>query len=147
MPEHAEVLADVADVKFNDLPEALKAAAKKRGVKMLAGMIDEALDAVGVPDESAEPSFDRKGNPILDPAFSMTERIPLTEDVGEHMTREVLPFAPDVTWDEEAAKVGYEIPFKRVFYRPTPVRSLEEIDADVAAVMGRLAKKFAEVRE
>ncbi|OFS18564.1 class I SAM-dependent DNA methyltransferase [Corynebacterium sp. HMSC27B11] len=147
VPEHAEVLADVADVKFNDLPEALKAAAKKRGVKMLAGMIDAALEAVGVPDESAEPSVDRKGKPILDPAFSMTERIPLTEDVGEHMTREVLPFAPDVTWDEEAAKVGYEIPFKRVFYRPTPVRSLEEIDADVAAVMSRLAEKFAEVRE
>ena len=147
VPEHAEVLADVADVKFNDLPEALKAAAKKRGVKMLAGMIDAALEAVGVPDENAEPSVDRKGKPILDPAFSMTERIPLTEDVGEHMTREVLPFAPDVTWDEEAAKVGYEIPFKRVFYRPTPVRSLEEIDADVAAVMSRLAEKFAEVRE
>ncbi|TYR20179.1 class I SAM-dependent DNA methyltransferase [Corynebacterium urealyticum] len=147
VPEHAEVLADVADVKFNDLPEALKAAAKKRGVKMLAGMIDAVLEAVGVPDENAEPSVDRKGKPILDPAFSMTERIPLTEDVGEHMTREVLPFAPDVIWDEEAAKVGYEIPFKRVFYRPTPVRSLEEIDADVAAVMGRLAEKFAEVRE
>ena len=147
VPEHAEVLADVADVKFNDLPETLKAAAKKRGVKMLAGMIDEVLEAVGVPDENAEPSVDRKGKPILDPAFSMTERIPLTEDVGEHMEREVLPFAPDVTWDEEAAKVGYEIPFKRVFYRPTPVRSLEEIDADVAAVMGRLAEKFAEVRE
>lgn len=147
VPEHAEVLAGVADVKFNDLPEALKAAAKKRGVKMLAGMIDAVLEAVGVPDENAEPSVDRKGKPILDPAFSMTERIPLTEDVNEHMEREVLPFAPDVTWDEEAAKVGYEIPFKRVFYRPTPVRSLEEIDADVAAVMGRLAEKFAEVRE
>ncbi|CAI37061.1 DNA restriction-modification system, DNA methylase [Corynebacterium jeikeium] len=147
VPEHAEVLADVADVKFNDLPEALKAAAKKRGVKMLAGMIDEVLEAVGVPDENAEPSVDRKGKPILDSAFSMTERIPLTEDVDAHMEREVLPFAPDVTWDEEAAKVGYEIPFKRVFYRPTPVRSLEEIDADVAAVMGRLAEKFAEVRE
>lgn len=145
--EHADVLADVAEVKFNDLPEALKAAAKNRGVKMLAGLIDVVLDAVGVPDENADPSVDRKGNPILDPAFSMTERIPLTEDVDDHMAREVLPFAPDVTWDEEAAKVGYEIPFKRVFYRPAPVRSLEEIDADVATVMGRLAEKFAEVRE
>ncbi|WP_293791183.1 class I SAM-dependent DNA methyltransferase [uncultured Corynebacterium sp.] len=147
VPEHADVLADVADVKFNDLPEALKTAAKKHGVKMLAGMIDVVLGAVGVPDENAESSVDRRGNPILDPAFSMTERISLTEDVDEHMEREVLPFAPDVTWDEEAAKVGYEIPFKRVFYRPTPVRSLEEIDTDVAAVMGRLAEKFAEVRE
>lgn len=145
--EHADVLADVANVKFNDLPEAMKVAAKNRGVKMPAGVIDAALKAVGVPDESADPAVNRKGNPVLDPAFTMTERIPLTEDVGEHMAREVLPFAPDVTWDEDAAKVGYEIPFKRVFYTPTPVRSLDEIDADVSVVMGRLAEKFAEVRE
>lgn len=147
VPEHADVLNDVAGVKFNDLPEALKVAAKNRGVKMYAGIIDSVLKAVGVPDETADPSVDRKGNPILDPAFSMTERIPLAEDVDEHMAREVLPFAPDVTWDESSSKVGYEIPFKRVFYRPTPVRSLEEIDADVDVVMARLAEKFAEVRE
>ncbi|MEY8209267.1 type I restriction-modification system subunit M [Corynebacterium sp. MNWGS58] len=147
VPEHADVLADVASVKFNDLPEAMKVAAKNRGVKMPAGVIDVALKTVGVPDESADPAVDRKGNPVLDPALSMTERIPLTEDVGEHMAREVRAFAPDVTWDEGAAKVGYEIPFKRVFYTPAPVRSLEEIDADVSVVMGRLAEKFAEVRE
>lgn len=147
VPEHADVLADVANVKFNDLPEAMKVAAKNRVVKMPAGVIDAALKAVGVPDEAAEPAVDRKGKPVLDPAFTMTERIPLTEDVDEHMAREVQPFAPDVTWDETAAKVGYEIPFKRVFYTPEPVRPLEEIDADVSVVMGRLAEKFAEVRE
>lgn len=147
VPEHADVLNDVAGVKFNDLPEALKVAAKNRGVKMYAGIIDSVLKVVGVPDETADPSVDRKGNPVLDPAFSMTERIPLAEDVDEHMAREVLPFAPDVTWDEGGSKAGYEIPFKRVFYRPTPVRSLEEIDADVAVVMARLAEKFAEVRD
>ena len=37
--------------------------------------------------------------------------------------------------------------FKRVFYKPEPVRPLEEIDADVSVVMGRLAEKFAGVRE
>ncbi|PAT13865.1 restriction endonuclease [Corynebacterium sp. NML 120412] len=147
VPEHADVLDDVKNVAFNDLPEAMKVAAKNRGVKMPAGVIDTALKAVGVPDETAEPAVDRKGNPWVDPAFTMTERIPLTEDVDEHMQREVLPFAPDVTWDEAASKVGYEIPFKRVFYTPEPVRPLEEIDADVSVVMGRLAEKFAEVRE
>ena len=147
VPEHADVLDDVKSVGFNDLPEAMKVAAKTYGVKMPAGVIDAALKAVGVPDETAEPAVDRKGSPVLDPAFTLTERIPLTEDVDEHMAREVLPFAPDVTWDEAAAKVGYEIPFKRVFYTPEPVRPLEEIDADVSVVMGRLAEKFAEVRE
>lgn len=147
VPEHADVLTDCANVAYNNLPEAMKTAAKNRGVKLPAGVIDAALKAVGMPDESAEPAVDRKGNPVLDPAFTMTERIPLAHDVDEHMAREVLPFAPDVTWDEAAAKVGYEIPFKRVFYTPAPVRRLEEIDADVSKVMGRLAQKFSEVRE
>lgn len=147
IPEHADVLTDCANVAYNDLPEAMKVAAKNRGVKLPAGVIDAALKAVGVPDESAEPAVDRKCNPVLDPSFTMTERIPLAHDVDEHMAREVLPFAPDVTWDEAAARVGYEIPFKRVFYAPAPVRALEEIDADVSKVMGRLAQKFAEVRE
>lgn len=146
-PEHAEMLDDVVGVEFNDLPAALKIAAKNRGAKLPTTVVDAALKAVGVPDETAAPSVDRKGNPVLDPAFTMTERVPLTEDVVDHMAREVLPFAPDVTWDVSKSKVGYEIPFKRVFYRPAPVRPLEEIDADVAVVMGRLAEKFAEVRE
>ena len=46
--------ANVADMRFNDLPEALKAAAKKRGVKILAGIIDVVLEAVGVSDEKSK---------------------------------------------------------------------------------------------
>ncbi|SDS08989.1 type I restriction enzyme M protein [Corynebacterium timonense] len=144
--EHADMLDDVAGAQFNDLPAALKIAAKNRGLKLPVTVVDAALEAVGVPDESADPSVDRKGKPVLDPTFTLTERVPLTEDIDEHMAREVVPFAPDVIWDADKAKVGYEIPFKRVFYTPAPVRPLEEIDADLAVVMGRLAEKFAEVR-
>ena len=62
------------------------------------------------------------------------------------MQREVLPFAPDVTWDESAAKTGYEIPFTRLFYVPEEVRPLTEIDADVQRVMGELIEMFQEVK-
>ena len=75
----------------------------------------------------------------------LVERVPLAEDVTEHMQRDVLPFAPDATWDEAAAKVGYEVPFTRLFYKPTPMRSLDEIDADVLAVMRSLGEKFKAV--
>ncbi len=86
--------------------------------------------------------MDRKGNPILADGSKMIERVPLSENVTAHMESEVLPFAPDATWQESSAKVGYEIPFTRLFYTSTPTRSLDEIDADVLEVMQSLAEKF-----
>ena len=77
----------------------------------------------------------------------MTERVALSEDVTEYMKHKVLPYAPDVVWDEENAKVGYEIPFTRIFYKPEAVRALDVIDVDVQRVMGELAELFAEVKE
>jgi type I restriction enzyme M protein len=41
---------------------------------------------------------------------------------------------PDAWIDEEATKIGYEISFTRYFYRPKPLRSLEEIRADIEAL-------------
>lgn len=147
MGEHADVMRAVAGTSYNELPDVLKAAAKDHGVKMPATLIDAISKAIAVDHPDAEPAVDRKGTPVLDPSFTMTERVPLTEDIDEHMQREVIPFAPDVTWDADKAVPGYEIPFKRVFYQPEPVRPLDEIDADVAEVMGRLMDKFRQVRK
>ena len=38
---------------------------------------------------------------------------------------------PDAWIDEEGAKIGYEISFIRHFYKPQPLRSLEDISADI----------------
>jgi type I restriction enzyme M protein len=46
----------------------------------------------------------------------------------------VLPFVPDAWIDEKATKVGYEISFTRYFYKPQPLRSLNEISADILAL-------------
>ena len=35
---------------------------------------------------------------------------------------------------EDAAKVGYEVSFTRHFYKPQPLRTLEEISADILAI-------------
>ena len=71
----------------------------------------------------------------------------MTENVEEHMAKEVLPFAPDAVWDESKAKDGNEIPFIRIFYVPGEPRPLAEIDADVQRIMGDLAKRFQEVKK
>ena len=65
-----------------------------------------------------------------------TEQIPLTEEGGIEgfLRREVLPYAEDAWYAPRSVKVGYEISFNRYFYKPEPMRTLEEIGADILAV-------------
>ncbi len=65
-----------------------------------------------------------------------TEQVPLLEGGGieAFIRREVLPHAPDAWIDANATKIGYEISFTRYFYRPQPLRTLEEIRADILAL-------------
>jgi len=49
------------------------------------------------------------------------------------INREVLPYTPDAWVKEGATKIGYEISFTRHFYKPQPLRTLEEIRADILA--------------
>ncbi|MCL2523860.1 MAG: type I restriction-modification system subunit M [Betaproteobacteria bacterium] len=62
-----------------------------------------------------------------------TEQVPLKEPGGidAFFEREVLPHAPDAWIDGEKTQIGYEISFARYFYQPAPLRSLEEIRADI----------------
>jgi type I restriction enzyme M protein len=65
-----------------------------------------------------------------------TEQVPLLEEGGVEafIRREVLPYTPDAWIKEESTKVGYEISFTRHFYKPQPLRTLEEISADILAI-------------
>jgi type I restriction enzyme M protein len=65
-----------------------------------------------------------------------TEQVPLLEDGGieAFIRREVLTYTPDAWIKEEATKIGYEVSFTRHFYKPQPLRSLEEIRADIFAI-------------
>ena len=65
-----------------------------------------------------------------------TEQVPLLHPGGieAFLQEEVLPYAPDAWYNPEAVKVGYEINFNRHFYKPQPMRSLEEIRADIIAL-------------
>ena len=65
-----------------------------------------------------------------------TEQVPLLNEggIGAFLKEEVLPYAPDAYYNPETVKVGYEINFNRHFYKPQPMRSLEEIRADILAL-------------
>ena len=65
-----------------------------------------------------------------------TEQVPLLEEGGieAFLRREVLPYAPDAWYVPDKVKIGYEISFTRHFYKPQPLRPLEEIRADILAL-------------
>lgn len=71
-----------------------------------------------------------------DPDLRDTEQIPLLEPGGieAFLHREVLPYAADAWYDPESVKIGYEINFNRYFYKPRPLRPLDEIRADILAL-------------
>ena len=71
-----------------------------------------------------------------DPELRDTEQVPLLEAGGieAFFQREVLPHVPDAWIDASATRIGYEISFTRYFYKPQPLRTLEEIRADIEAL-------------
>lgn len=65
-----------------------------------------------------------------------TEVVPLLEPGGidAFITREVLPHSVEAWIDHNKTETGYEISFTKVFYKPKPLRTLDEIRADVIAL-------------
>ncbi len=78
-----------------------------------------------------------------------TERIPLQEEGGieAFLRREVLPWAPDAWYRPESVKIGYEISFNRYFYRPQPMRPLDEVRADILALEKETAGLLVEITD
>jgi type I restriction enzyme M protein len=62
-----------------------------------------------------------------------TEQVPLLEEGGidAFLRREVLPHASDAWYLPDSVRTGYEISFARYFYKPRPLRTLEEIRSDI----------------
>jgi type I restriction enzyme M protein len=71
-----------------------------------------------------------------DPDLRDTEQVPLLEEGGieAFLKREVLPHAADAWYVPDSVRTGYEVSFTRYFYKPKPLRTLEEIRADILAL-------------
>lgn len=60
-----------------------------------------------------------------------TENVPLKENIFEYYSREVKPHVPEAWINLDTTKIGYEISFNKYFYQHKPLRSLEEVSADI----------------
>ena len=90
----------------------------------------------------------KRGKKVADTTKRDTESIPLTEEIDEYITREVLPYNPDAWVDENKTKIGYEIPFTRMFYEYTTIEPSADIATRIAereqSLMAKLHELFGE---
>jgi type I restriction enzyme M protein len=149
----------------DEFERVLDDAAKRAGLKLAAPVMRAILSALSERDETAAVCRDQDGNPEPDPERRDTESVPLPEgddpvdeegvpaSVRAFFEREVKPHVPDA-WIDTAKRdlkdgkvgiVGYEINFNRYFYRYTPPRPSEEIEADIRAIEQDIVRMLAEV--
>ncbi len=76
-----------------------------------------------------------------------TEQIPLQEVGGieAFLHREVLPYATDAWYQPDRVRIGHEINFARYFYKPKPMRTLEEIRTDILALENETSGLLVEI--
>ena len=84
-------------------------------------------------------------NPVADTTLRDTEDIPLKEDTQEYFEREVKPFNPDAWIDEKKTKIGYEIPFTRLFYKYVAPESTEVIAEEIKRLEEEIVKSFEQL--
>ncbi|MEJ7343879.1 MULTISPECIES: class I SAM-dependent DNA methyltransferase [Staphylococcus] len=78
-------------------------------------------------DEKGNIIYKKNGSKTADNNLRDTEDIPLEEDIEKYFEREILPFNPDAWMDRKKDKIGYEIPFTRLFYKFAPPEASEVI--------------------
>jgi type I restriction enzyme M protein len=156
-----EALGDTLFEDHNVFRDSVDAALKKADIKLPAADLKQILKAVSWRVETAPPviaKVHKPGKTKADPLRGLfaatvdgkpatveyepdsdlrdTEQVLLLEEGGieAFIRREVLPYTPDAWIKQDATKIGYEVSFTRHFYKPQPLRTLEEISADILAI-------------
>jgi len=129
-------LGDAVYDDYNVVEAKLKAYLKANKVRASAADLKKLRDAISERDEAAQPVVkyqDVYGTTEYepDPELRDTENVPLKESVEAYVEREVLPHVPDAWIDHQKTIKGYRVNFAKHFYKYKPLRSLEEIKADI----------------
>ena len=148
--EVRDVICDAADAEGDwvtgdrGVAETRVAAWAAKSGKTTKATRDALLAAVGVVDPASDPVEDAKGSVKPDPNLRDAEYVPLGQDIDVYITTHVAPFAPDAWADREKDRVGYEVPFAKMFFRYQPPRTLNEIDHDLKTSQQRIRELLDE---
>jgi type I restriction enzyme M protein len=156
--EIRSMLSEMPKTLFKDRDaflKALESSAGTAGLKVSAQIRKAVLSALSERDETAQICHDDEGYPEPDPELRDTENVPLSESIESFFEREVKPHVPDA-WinraiidekDKQVGRVGCEINFNRYFYKYTPPRPLEQIEADIKTVEQEIMAMLREMTE
>jgi len=136
---------------FNDEGSA-EAAIKHIGIT--GKDLNSVLKAISVTDKEASPMPGKKGKFEPDPDLRDIENIPLptgligrnesdfnkylTEASESHLETDIKPYVSDAWIDFGKTKIGYEIPFTKIFYKYQENRNLSDIRTEIDNIEGEI---------
>ena len=124
---------------------------KKSGVKPSAKELVALRKTYSVVDEKlADYGYFKQANGTFvtyepDSDLRDGEKISVKEDIWEYFQREVRPYVADAWMDLPKTKIGCEISFTKHFYKPQPLRTLAENEADLRAVAAENANLIGDL--
>lgn len=111
---------------------------ESKKIKTTAKLIKDCRTFFGEVSETAPEvhviPLDDNSDLVADTNLRDYESIPFKTDIQEYFQNEVLRFAPDAWMDREKDKIGCEFPISKLFYEYQPLRSVEDILADIRAL-------------
>lgn len=113
--------------------KVIKGTVKLTGDKLNEVLALQDCTEVQLPDHGYYPTG-KKGEYLqyeADSDLRDTENIPLRENIYWYFLKEVKPHVEEAWINMDATKIGYEISFNKYFYRHKPLRSIEEVTADI----------------
>lgn len=115
----------------------------KKVHKLSGEKLDQLLNALGtsadhLPDYGFFLLPEGEGNSWIeyepDSELRDTENVPLKDNIHAYFLREVRPHVADAWLNIDKTQIGCEISFNKYFYQHTPLRSLEEVTAEILAL-------------
>ena len=138
--------------RIEDLLHARKSRWKATEQKLFRSVFaqkDPAAEPVFLPSPPGRGAGGEGARSALEPDADLRdfENVPLKDDIDAYFEREVRPHVPDAWMDRTKDKLGYEINFNRHFYKYTPPRPLEEIDAELKRAEEEIMRLLREVTQ
>ncbi|MCT3647063.1 SAM-dependent DNA methyltransferase [Elizabethkingia anophelis] len=113
----------------------------KKTEKLNSQKLADLLDYLGCDEKDLSHygyfSTDKKGEYILyetESDLRDSESIPLKDNIQEYFLKEVKPYVEESWIALDSVKIGYELSFNKYFYKPAPLRSLEEVTKEILAL-------------
>lgn len=113
-----------------------------KATKLKATLLKKVRPFITEKDPDAQPVADEADTELRD-----TEIVPFNYKGGitAFMEKEVYPFAPDAWVADAQTRIGYEVSFTKYFYKPTELRPMKEILADLKALEAETEGMLTEV--